>query len=264
MMYLIGYKGEGLKGDKLIKLYSSSWKERFNGEWRNKYSHTEVLFSNDMMFSASQYEGRVRFKPHKYNEELWDYIPLDYLDESIVKKNAYLYEGLPYDYLGVFGFLAFGIQDPRSWFCSEVCAEILGIHPTFITPQDLMQGEREVIMSWFNSLLGTGGVVEGIREGVDKSILTPEERLDYQKELLKAYEPFKLIQRGLAFATTGMFGLVLIIELVLAIMSKWIPSTLEIVNTINNLEMVQMLGYSWLSVMSLYFTGGVINSFKGK
>ncbi len=119
-------------------------------------------------------------------------------------------------------------------------------------------------MSWFNSLLGTNGVVDGIREGVDKAILSPEERLDYQKDLLKAYEPFKLIQRGLAFATTVMFGIVLMIELVLALLSGWYPSTLTIVKLINDLEMVQMLGYSWLSVMSLYFTGGVISSFRNK
>lgn len=118
-------------------------------------------------------------------------------------------------------------------------------------------------MGWFSSLLGTNGVVESVRDGVDKAILTDEERLDYQKTLLKAYEPFKLIQRGLAFATTGMVALILLIELILVILSYWFD-TMQIVDKINSLELVGTVGMSWLAVMSLYFSGGVINSFKGK
>lgn len=34
-------------------------------------------------------------------------------------------------------------------------------------------------MGFFSELLGTDGVVSGIKEGIDKSILTDEERLDY-------------------------------------------------------------------------------------
>ena len=104
-------------------------------------------------------------------------------------------------------------------------------------------------MSWFSSILGTDGVVDGIREGIDKSILTPEERLDYHKELLKSYEPFKLIQRGLAFAVTGMIGFLLIVEVTLIVLSIWFTSTLSVVESINNLELTSTIGMSFIAVM---------------
>lgn len=119
-------------------------------------------------------------------------------------------------------------------------------------------------MSWFSTLLGTGGVVDGIKEGVDKAILTPEERLDYHKELLKAYEPFKLIQRGLALAVTFMFGLTMFVEVSLIIASHWFPQLGLLAEAINKLDSVSMVGYSFMAIMSLYFSGGVISSFKSK
>lgn len=119
-------------------------------------------------------------------------------------------------------------------------------------------------MSWFATLLGTGGVVEGIKDGVDKAILTDEERLDYHKEMLKAYEPFKLIQRGLALAVTAMFAYIMFLETSLVIVSHWFPSAAGLADKINSLEVSSTVGYSFLAIMSLYFSGGVINSFKGK
>lgn len=119
-------------------------------------------------------------------------------------------------------------------------------------------------MGWFSTILGTSGVVDSIRDGVDKSILTPEERLDYHKELLKSYEPFKLIQRYLALSVTALFALVMVLEVGLIIIGKWYPSFIETAMLINGLEMVSMISYSFMSIMALYFSGGVINSFKGK
>lgn len=119
-------------------------------------------------------------------------------------------------------------------------------------------------MGWFSMLLGTGGVVDGIKEGVDKAILTDEERLDYHTTMLKAYEPFKLIQRGLAIAVTIMFAFVMIIQVVLVIISIWFVDVLAAVEVMNELEVVSTIGYSFLAIMSLYFTGGVVNSFKSK
>lgn len=116
-------------------------------------------------------------------------------------------------------------------------------------------------MGWFSSILGTDGVVDGIKEGIDKSILTPEERLDYHKELLKSYEPFKLIQRFLAFGVTGMFAFVLAVETVLFMLGLNFELFKDTALKYNELEIVKMVGYSFAGVMSLYFSGGVINSF---
>jgi len=120
------------------------------------------------------------------------------------------------------------------------------------------------MFSWLGNILGSSTVVDGIKSGIDKSILTDEERLDYQKELLKAYEPFKIIQRVLAFIVTTLFAFVLIIEVSLTIIgAMWIDSAELAVEMINKLDIVGMLGYSFMAIMSLYFSGGVISSFKG-
>jgi len=117
-------------------------------------------------------------------------------------------------------------------------------------------------MGWLSSILGTDGVVDGIKEGIDKSILTDEERLDYHKQMLKAYEPFKLIQRYLALAVTIMFSIVMTIEVGLIIAgAKW-EKAIEIAMMINGLEVVSYVSYSFMSVMALYFTGGVLNTLK--
>lgn len=117
-------------------------------------------------------------------------------------------------------------------------------------------------MSWFSNLLGTDGVVDGIKEGIDKSILTDEERLDYHKQMLKAYEPFKLIQRYLALAVTFMFSVVMFIEIGLVLAgAKW-EKAIEIAMMINGLEVVSYVSYSFMSVMALYFSGGVLNTLK--
>jgi len=120
------------------------------------------------------------------------------------------------------------------------------------------------MFSWLGNILGSSTVVDGIKSGIDKSILTDEERLDYQKELLKAYEPFKIIQRVLALIVTVLFSLVLITEVSLTIIgAMWIDSAELAVEMINKLDIVGMLGYSFMAIMSLYFSGGVISSFKG-
>ncbi len=51
----------------------------------------------------------------------------------------------------------------------------------------------------FGKIFGKKSVIDtmtkGVYNGVDKSILTNEERLDIHMSFLKLYEPFKLIQR---------------------------------------------------------------------
>jgi len=119
-------------------------------------------------------------------------------------------------------------------------------------------------MGVWSKILGTDKVVDGIYNGIDKAFLTDEERLDYHKQMLKAYEPFKLIQRVLATSVMVMFSLVMIIEVGLVIAGGWYPIAGETAEAINDLEIVSMISYSFMAVMSLYFSGGVLNSFKGK
>ena len=130
-------------------------------------------------------------------------------------------------------------------------------------------------MSWLASVFGGTAVIDtaldGVYNGVDKLIYTEEEkadflvkRMDQHTTMLKAYEPFKLIQRGLAIAVTCMFAFILIVQVVLVVLSIWFSDILVTLEVLNSLEVVSTIGYSFLAIMSLYFTGGVVNSFKSK
>ena len=55
---------------------------------------------------------------------------------------------------------------------------------------------------------------DSIISGVDKAILTNEEKIDYMKEMLKLYEPYKLAQRILSIMFSGAFLFIHIITAV--------------------------------------------------
>ena len=55
-------------------------------------------------------------------------------------------------------------------------------------------------MSLLTRIFGKDKIVESAINAVDSVVLTDEERTEYFLKMLKAYEPFKLIQRVLAFA----------------------------------------------------------------
>ena len=96
---------------------------------------------------------------------------------------------------------------------------------------------------------------------INNAFYTDQEKAERKIKLMDAFTPFKLIQRFLAMIITGVFMLVLLLELVLVIVGVWYGEALETVAIINTLVMVEMLGWSFVAVVSLYFTGGVINTF---
>ena len=63
------------------------------------------------------------------------------------------------------------------------------------------------------------------------------------------------------FIVTALFGFVVVVLIMLSIIGVYFKDLLTAVGLINSLEPVQMLGWGFVSVMSLYFSGGVINSF---
>ena len=103
---------------------------------------------------------------------------------------------------------------------------------------------------------------DAIIKSVDALVLTEEERLEHQKDMLKLYEPFKVLQRYLALAIAAMFLLVLVISTGLFLAALWIPHLVGTAKQYADLGVVQMVGYAFISVVSLYFSGGVINTFK--
>jgi len=108
---------------------------------------------------------------------------------------------------------------------------------------------------------------ESVVDGLDKVVLTDEERLDYHKELLKAYEPFKLIQRFLAVMIGFSFMFILLLTTVMFIYGQYGPNK-ELYGNVamdfSNLEVIKNTGWAFLSVVSLYFTGGILNGWKSK
>lgn len=113
-------------------------------------------------------------------------------------------------------------------------------------------------MDWFTNIF----TPDAITKGIDMTFLTEEERLIHQKDMLKLYAPFKLLQRYLSLMITAMFAFILLISTVLFLGSLKYEFLVGTAKAYTELEVVQMVGYSFMAVISLYMSGGVINSFK--
>lgn len=133
-MYLAFYgNGYGGFSNKFIRYWTSPLTYKLNGKWRATFSHVEIVFSDGMMFSASQYEGHVRLKPHSFTGKAWVRKPLSISakHEGIIRKNCEVLVdiGVGYDYLGVLGFvLPFVKQEKSKAFCSEVCLDMISAY----------------------------------------------------------------------------------------------------------------------------------------
>ena len=98
---------------------------------------------------------------------------------------------------------------------------------------------------------------ESIISGIDKTFLTKEESVDYMKQMLVLYEPYKLAQRILAIMFSGAF---LFVHLLTAVAHFiYVLKGLEAKSIIdlykhNN----DSLGTIVLIVISFYFAGGVL------
>ena len=98
---------------------------------------------------------------------------------------------------------------------------------------------------------------DSIISGVDKAILTNEEKIDYMKEMLKLYEPYKLAQRILSIMFSGAFLFIHIITAVAHFI--YVLRDLDTKNVIalynyNN----DSLGMIVLMIVGFYFAGGVL------
>ena len=123
-------------------------------------------------------------------------------------------------------------------------------------------------MSFFDifSVKSIDNVVDAVIDTGDALIYTDEEkasmaqlRVETKLKMLPLYEPFKLAQRYIAFAFTGLFiasfifGSVLLLTDAQATLEEF----LKLVATFN-------LGWIMMAVISFFFSGGMISSFKGK
>jgi len=98
---------------------------------------------------------------------------------------------------------------------------------------------------------------DSIISGIDKAILTKEEKLDYMERMLKLYEPYKLAQRILAIMFSGAFLLVHLLTAVthfVYVVKELNPEKVISLYEYNN----ESLGTVILIIIGFYFAGGVL------
>ena len=135
MIYAAFHKGD--KKGFFPKLLSGAIKWWTHSE----YSHVELYFeSTGESFSAAGLDGKVRFKNIRYSHpERWTFVSIPWANESYVRSLAKTHVGDRYDYKGI--FLTFVLplrrQDNNKWWCSEICAFLIGLHPFRISPGEM-------------------------------------------------------------------------------------------------------------------------------
>jgi hypothetical protein len=137
MMKLAFYKGGG------------PWARDFIGgliKWwtHGQFSHVELVFNDGLSYSARAEDDRVSFKAIDYTRhpERWTMVSLEAcrdIDESFIRKHAERHKGEKYDFVGICTDQVFHTHFHKedAWWCSEICAHILGFEPELICPQEL-------------------------------------------------------------------------------------------------------------------------------
>lgn len=133
-MKIAFYKGSGDYIDAMIRWWTKS-----------PYSHSEIVFSDGMWFSASYRDDGVRFKKIEPKDGNWDYVTLD-ADESAVRSWCQRQHG-GYDFVAIMLLVAkvpMIRPDRKRWFCSEICTAalrkvglVVDCKPAKVTPGQL-------------------------------------------------------------------------------------------------------------------------------
>ena len=104
---------------------------------------------------------------------------------------------------------------------------------------------------------------DSIISGVDKAILTKEERMDYAEKFLVLYEPYKLAQRIIAILFISVYLLVHIItavaHIIYVLSEKPAKAIIELYKYNND-----NLGYPVLTIVGFYFAGGLLEGVATK
>lgn len=127
-MQLALYKGKGLIGNALVRW----WK-------RSPYSHCEIVIG-DACYSSSVMDKGVRRKVIDLKPENWDLIELPWADEMTASRFYLATRGQRYSWLSIVWSQFFGREydEPKASFCSEWCAQSLGLPtPCIYSPESL-------------------------------------------------------------------------------------------------------------------------------
>lgn len=101
-------------------------------------------------------------------------------------------------------------------------------------------------------------LVNKVSTGIDKSVLTNEEVIDYKLSFLKAYEPFKLAQRLIALIVIPSF-----IFIVFLIIGLYIFGMVDMGDLIFELAK-ETLATPFLVIISFYYAGGMLEGVVSK
>ena len=98
---------------------------------KSKYTHVEIAIPNGDTYdcySSSHMDGGVRKKAITLKSGKWTLIELKNVNANSIRAKFKYEEGKKYDYLGLISTrLNFLPSNQNKWFCSELCAGLLGL-----------------------------------------------------------------------------------------------------------------------------------------
>lgn len=98
----------------------------------SRFSHVELALYNPetkdyTCYSSSHWDNGVRKKVIPLDSGRWTLIPVE-VDVQRLEKLYETYKGAKYDYFGLISTKIHKLKSSKNrWFCSEFCAEALGI-----------------------------------------------------------------------------------------------------------------------------------------
>lgn len=110
-----------------------------------KYSHCELAIKNNdgtyFCYSSSLRDRGVRFKVMPLPNNEWDFLDVSNLTSRPHIEHFFLKtDDMQYDLLGLISPVFGNIHDKDKYFCSEWCAELLGLkEPNKISPNSLFR-----------------------------------------------------------------------------------------------------------------------------
>lgn len=127
-VFLAMYKGKGDWKSWLVKKFS-----------RSIYSHCEILIG-EHCYSSTVKDNGVRKDIFIYNEHDWDLFEIPWAKAKKIEEHYLKTQNNGYGWFDLFsGYIFRSPVDHKGDFCSEWCAEALGISiSTRLSPQDLL------------------------------------------------------------------------------------------------------------------------------
>ncbi len=129
-------------------------------------------------------------------------------------------------------------------------------------------------MGILGKIFGSSKAVDGIYNGIDKAFHTDEEKAEYFITTLKAYEPFKLSQRLVAFIVTGAYVFIWVMAALLFVSAIFMdPCTADTLCHSNTVQLAakelaewnnKTLSTPFAFIVAFYFGGGAVEGVVAK